>query len=383
MLNETRLVGTVRIGGSTPNLENETCEMIKILRGERTRDWSGKWLYTEDLELVSPKTISKHDLNVSIYGKIKMDSAVYNLLGFRKSEKDKLDDLKKAIPKEQLEAFFESELRQRFGISVSDLNEQYGQARTIETTHISSESKLPFPVSKVKNMEALKKHAAEMLCYADPVKYEYAVRRIRVSNKPKEARAYLHNMYRYDGVFKYACQLCHEPSENIEAVQIFNKPETELDPMNLSLCPNCAAKYKLIRNDATKMKMFRELILTQKDTEYSHSNQITIPVGDEEVWFTQTHFVEIRELMILGEQLTSKEPQSPNHPIEHGETEGLDVYKQYEGKTIRRKDGFNGKIKKVENGMLIVEVNNGIRPPSTTKIQLAFVLKNPQTYRII
>ena len=60
---------------------------------------------------------------------------------------------------------------------------------------------------RVKNWETLKQHAAEMLCFADPVKYEYAVRKIRVSNKPKEARAYLLNMYRYDGVYKYACQM--------------------------------------------------------------------------------------------------------------------------------------------------------------------------------
>lgn len=70
-VNESRLCGLVHIGGSTvPNKENEPCEMIHILRGERIWGWDGKWLYTESGELVSPKTISKHDINTSIYGRI-------------------------------------------------------------------------------------------------------------------------------------------------------------------------------------------------------------------------------------------------------------------------------------------------------------------------
>ena len=383
MANETKLIGTVRIGGNTPNLENETCEMIKVLRGDRSRDWNGKWLYTEAFELVSPKTISKHDLSPSIYGKAKIESIVYELLGFRKTEKDKLDDLKKAIPPEQLDAFFEAELRQRFGITVSELNERYGGTSDGRDPVDPVVELPPFPVGRVKNIEALKKHAAEMLCFADPVKYEFAVRKIRVSNKPKEARAYLLNMYRYDGLFKYACQLCHEPTANIEAVQIFNKPETELDPMNLCLCPNCSAKYKLMRNDAAKMKSFRDLILSHRDSDFSSSAHIEIPIGDDEVWFTQIHFAEIKELIELSEKVKAKEPAPAPAVEEEGDSDGLAIYKQYEGKTIKRKDGFTGKILKVENEMLIVEVTGGPNAGSTTKIQLAFVLNNPKTYQII
>lgn len=381
--NEAKLVGTVRIGGNTPNLENESCEMIKILRGERSRDWNGKWLYTEALELVSPKTISKHDLSTSIYGKAKIESVVYGLLGFRKTEKDKLDDLKKNIPAEQLDAFFEAELRQRFGITVSELNEKYGGASDGTKPVDPTDELPPFPVGRVKNIEALKKHAAEMLCFADPVKYEFAVRKIRVSNKPKEARAYLLNMYRYDGLFKYACQLCHEPTASIEAVQIFNKPETELDPMNLCLCPNCAAKYKMMRNDASLMKAFRDQILSRKESEFSTSDHIEIPVGNDEIWFTQIHFAEIKELIELSERVKAKVPEQPTVDTEEGESNALDIYKQYEGKTIKRKDGFVGTIIKVENEMLLVEVKSGPKAGSTTKIQLAFVLNNPQTYQII
>lgn len=65
---ESSLSGRVNIGGtSIPNLENEPCEMIHILRGERFFGWNGKWLFTEAGELVSPKDISRHDISFSLY----------------------------------------------------------------------------------------------------------------------------------------------------------------------------------------------------------------------------------------------------------------------------------------------------------------------------
>ena len=105
--NESKLCGLVHISGSTvPNLENEPCEMIHILRGERMLGWNGKWIFTESGELVSPKEISKHDISTAIYGRLKPDSIIYELLGFRRTEADEVDDLKKEVPKEKLDAFF-------------------------------------------------------------------------------------------------------------------------------------------------------------------------------------------------------------------------------------------------------------------------------------
>lgn len=58
-----------------------------------------------------------------------------------------------------------------------------------------------------------------MLIFADPVKYDYAVRRIRVSNHDKEAKAYLHNMYRYDGVYKYVEPLPQKSEAPVFVIQ--------------------------------------------------------------------------------------------------------------------------------------------------------------------
>ena len=90
--------------------------MIHILRGERILGWDGKWLYTESGELVSPKSISRHDISTAIYGRIKPDSIIFRLFAFKRTEADEVDELKRTVPQEKLEAFFENELRQRYGI---------------------------------------------------------------------------------------------------------------------------------------------------------------------------------------------------------------------------------------------------------------------------
>lgn len=315
MDNEPKLRGTVRIGGNTPNLENETCDLIKTLRGEKIIGWNGKWLFTHSMELVSQKDVSKHDISTDIYGKIKIDTEIYEMLGFRKTESDQVDDLKKTIPQEQLDAFFESELRQRFGISSSDLTARFGEKS--QSTSIEEEDSYSFPVVRVKNWESLKKHAAEMLTYADPVKYESVIRRIRVSDHPKEAIAYLHGMYRYDGLFKYACQLCQDTCSSIERVQLFEDNKVELDPMNLCMCPNCAAKYRKLRPNNVIMSSFKQRII-----EFNvHSIDDSLPIkikwyGNDEIWFTQTHLAEIQELIKLSDEVNyANEKATGKQPV--------------------------------------------------------------------
>lgn len=390
VINEHRLCGRVNIGGSTfPNLDNEPCEMIHILRGERIIGWSGKWLFTNSLELVSPKDISKHDISIDIYGRIKPDSTIFKLLSFKRTEADEVDDLKKTVPQEKLDAFFESELRQRYGISSADLNARYGSAGRDEDT--VEEVRLPFPTLDVRSWDALKKHAAEMLIYADPVRYEERVRSIRVSNRPREAKAYLQNMYRHEGNnrFKFACQLCHDTTSSFETTEIFLKPETELDPLNLCLCPNCAAAYRKWRADESLMKTVRKVFLTKNDTDIESGEHVAVPIDDEnELWFTQTHFAEIRELLRLTEEvkITKQEPPTQTNPDDADEKSGLSVYSGYIGKTIRRKDGFVGKVTDVTTDgkytYVHVHVIGGKDVGKDTKIQLSFILKNRNVYTI-
>ena len=388
-INENRLCGLVHIGGSTvPNKENEPCELIHILRGERIWGWDGKWLYTESGELVAPKTISRHDISVSIYGRIKPDSIIFNIIGFKRTDADEVDELKKTIPQEKLDAFFESELRQRYGISTADLNERYGLSGKYDTVE---EEKLTFTSLSVRSWDALRKHVAEMLIYADPVRYEERIRSIRVSNHQREAKAYLSNMYRHDGNnrFKFACQLCHDTCSSFEATEIFLKPETELDPINLCLCPNCAAAYRKLRTNTAIMENVRKSILTTKDSDIENGDYVAVSLDDDdELWFTQTHFAEIRELMKLAEEVKQSKQAAPVQASvdDVGDKSGMSVYSGYIGKTIRRKDGFVGTVTNVttdgDNAYVEVHVTGGKDAGKDTKIQLSFILKNRNVYTI-
>ena len=389
VVNENRLCGLVHIGGSTPNKEDEPCEMIHIIRGERFLGWDGRWLYTESGELVAPKTISKHDISTSIYGRINPNSIIYRLIGFKKTNEDEINELKESVSKEKLDAYFESELRQRYGISSADLNERYGSFNQFEYHEI--EEKLPFPSMQVRSWDALRKHAAEMLIYADPVRYENRIRSIRVSNHPREAKAYLSNMYRHDGNnrFKFACQLCHETCSSFEATELFLKPETELDPVNLCLCPNCAAAYRKLRKNNSVMRIIRNAFFERDDAQIQNGDHVAIAIdNDDELWFTQTHFAEIRELLKLEDDVKNQKAVVPAQVSadDANEKTGMSVYAGYIGKTIRRKDGFSGIITDVttngQNDYVVVNVTKGNKAGETTKIQLSFILNNKKVYSI-
>ena len=208
-----------------------------------------------------------------------------------------------------------------------------------------------------------------MLIFADPVKYDYAVRRIRVSNHDKEAKAYLHNMYRYDGVYKYACQMCHESCSSVEKAQLFNNPEAELDPMNLCLCPNCATVYKQLRYNDSLMDRFKGDILAIRQSEVSDGEQVVVPLDSHEIWFAQTHFAEIQELIKLSEQVKNGEKEY--HLIEVMACRrgcimggGQPTRAGDRTKSLRAKGLYNADnttiIKKSDENPLVVELYNGL-----------------------
>ena len=171
--NMSRLVGTVYIGGGTPNKYDEPADVIHTLNRDgfnwRFSDWNGKWLYTESGELVSHKAISKHDLNKALYGKVSLDSNLYDILGFKKGKIDQHEAIVKdydALPDEKKQSYFEIELERRFHITPEQLSREFGGLSLQEgSSGQSEEDEFEFPTGSVKNWEALKKHAAQILSY--------------------------------------------------------------------------------------------------------------------------------------------------------------------------------------------------------------------------
>lgn len=148
----------------------------------------------------------------------------------------------------------------------------------------------------------MRKHAAEVLCFASPTKYEHRVRKIRVRKPQSEISSYLMNMYKVGSVYKYACQMCHESFPHVEMCQITNSPEVELDPMNLCLCPNCATKYNKMRANKVDLKYFLENIENLTNAKIESSAPVEVAFANEIIWFTQTHVAEIVQLMALQKE---------------------------------------------------------------------------------
>lgn len=90
--------------------------------------------------------------------------------------------------------------------------------------------------------------------------------------------------------------------------------------------------------------------MTAKDSDIESGDYVAISIDDDdELWFTQTHFAEIRELIRLAEEVkeSKKTVAAPVTVEDEGEKSGLSVYSGYIGKTIRRRDGFVGKVTNV------------------------------------
>ena len=399
--NVPKLTGTVYVGGSTPNLNNAVSEIVTRVRKEGPKhlyygsNWNGKWLYTESLDLVSQSEITKRDLNPQLYGDVVSDCALYDILGFKKSEVDHLEAAEKdydRLSEEQKNQYFEIELQRRFGISVTDLEENFGSSVGNRGTKkpVIPEDTYEFPSSRVKNWDSLRKHAAEVLCFASPTKYEYRVRKIRVSRPVSEVRAYLTNMYKVDRAYKYACQMCHEAFPNVEMCQIANSPEVELDPMNLCLCPNCAAEYKKMRADEHDLKYFLDDIENLSDAEIGSMDPVEVEFGNESIWFTQTHIAEIRELMALQQAAdeyketsaisVNASTQKTNDQEDDPEAEvvlaGTDVYKDYVGKKVKHKSVGIGIVKSCDGKYISIEFSTGPKAGKPIDYSLEMCLKN-------
>lgn len=400
---ENMLSGTVYVGGSAPNISNTYSDIVTKLRQDGPKHqyygmkWNGKWLFTESGELVSQKEITKRDLNPQLYGDVRPESDLYEILGFAKSEEDQLEEAAKdydQLDDETKKKFFEIELKRRFGISITDLEENYGYGATTGGTasEYSPQDTFEFPSAKVKNWDSLRKHVAEVLVFASPVKYEYKVRKIRVSRPDSEIDAYLRSMYRVEGSYKYACQMCHEPVATFEKCQLSTGMEKELDAMYLCMCPNCASEYRRMRSDEYDLQEFLDEITYLEEQDINSHDPVKIDFGNESIWFTQTHIAEIRELMALKDAADEyvetasktkipeqvKEKGSPEtatkEPEEDADAEvvhaGTDVYKEYIGKRILHKVDGSGIVRTCDGERLEIEFDEGPKAGETKKYSI-------------
>lgn len=314
--NEKHLHGTVHVSGNTINDFEDPAEIVKVLT--RTSYWifsdgknkrlsrSKKWLFTKSRELVSQKDITKWELNTDLYGEVKPNFGLYELLGFKKSEEEKRKELENTYDRlddATRESYFQIELERRYGISISDLDKTYRSdvASVSPMLEAASEEDYEFPSESVRNWDLLRKHAAEVLVYASPVEYVQKVRSVRVSRPGSEIKAYLRSKYHAGN--KCFCQMCYKPVLNFEKCQIQKVMKTELEVMYLCMCPNCAAVYRQMRENEADLQTFLNHIVNLSEADIDSCDPVEIPFGNKQIWFTQTHIAEIRELMLLENKI--------------------------------------------------------------------------------
>ena len=352
LANEDKLSGTVYIGGETPDLYNEPCELLSYFTHKNKLEWSGKWLYTKHGEVMAAEDISRYDLDQELYGKAVSNSKIYDLLGFQKTKRDEVEDLKKEVPEERLNAYFEAELYRRYNLSEADVSALLANymPQTDVEEHFFDESdgyeeQYDFPIRRVRSWEKLRKHVAEVYCFANPVTYAYVKRSIRVSNRGEEARSYLKNMYAYEDINKYACQLCHEPCYNFSAVGMFKDNKKELEQMHVCLCPNCSIEYQRFRNNEANSARLKEDILALQEDEIKETDYVPLAVNANELWFTSRHIAEIQGLLCLDKEF----PDTSGHE-EGCETKGEGtIPKTTEGAAHREAYVKAIKVARVEN----------------------------------
>lgn len=131
-----------------------------------------------------------------------------------------------------------------------------------------------------------------------------------------------------------------------------------------------------------------ERILRLSESEISSGEYVAMDVENQELWFTQTHIAEIKALLQLAEDVKNADTVVPTQSSDDEDKAGLSVYNSYVGKTIKRKDGFSGKVTKVDAEYITVEVTTpstkgGPQKGDQTKIQLSFVISNTGVYEII
>jgi len=200
---------------------------------------------------------------------------IYKLLGFKETEEDKQIDLLKEFrsryTEEQINLIIQGLIQEEpEDYFDPEINTKYNE----------------FPEKPITNIIRLREKIKEAYDNAPEVKYEKVLRQVRISRlKDKEYIRFI-----YEGF----CQICKNQNRHWEVVQLFLKKEKEkeLEQMNLSLCPNCASEYRMLRNSDTKMQSFKKNIC-----DINPEEDKIVQLGEKQVRFTNTHLAEIQEIL--------------------------------------------------------------------------------------
>lgn len=291
LLNARKMKGYVKYRKNNPYEQEEEAKALQALRYDA-------WLYGEDGKLHCIGELSKYELDKDIYGEILPNKEVYVILGFAEKKSDAKADtfaMVESMDKRD-QMILLRQLARKLGKSITDSGDAW-EDEDNGMFVLDAWVDRDFPIHRVYNVDNLIRHVRESFFCADPITYKEVLRSIRVS-KSKSARSYVTGMYTNEGKMKL-CQICMEPSDNIEATEIANYG-MELSQMNLCLCTNCARNYKNIRdvNKEDFKKKMKEAIKGLDSREDADTYDVILD-DNMTIHFTQTHLMEIQTLFQL------------------------------------------------------------------------------------
>lgn len=176
--------------------------------------------------------------------------------------------------------------------------------------------------------EAAKNVSARMECvarnFASAPRQQYVVlgRSVHVANSRirEDARAYLRAKYESDG--EMFCQLCQKAAPfrtrdghgYFEATQVFARMHRDVTEQFVSLCPQCRAKYdEWIRRSVERARSLKISIIGHQPKQDEESVRIPLPgesengvknpLSGKNLYFTGTHFVDLRQAVLEDERL--------------------------------------------------------------------------------
>lgn len=197
------------------------------------------------------------------------------------------------------------------GFISEELIEKCGLAglKTNDYSEVFDES--DFPNEPIKNLTSVRTFIGEKVKTVRKIVKVQVYRTVDKIQKPngeetsidsKEIREKTLKRYRpasnTDGCF---CQMCRavKGSEYIETNNIFLKPDYYWPQTRISLCLDCSKKFTMMRMNNDVMEKFYKKIEAADTTS---TNAISIPIGDVDIRFTQTHLAELQEIIKSGKK---------------------------------------------------------------------------------
>jgi hypothetical protein len=277
---------------------------------------SNPWLPDKDGILYNPKDISLDMLPNEFEQNYNQNSHILNALKFGENvriarEKHKNEVIKREEAATTLGLSLElvkiiNEARET-GIDIVDFltkqinNYDKETDGTFDPQKIKEQEK--FPIGRIKDISLLQKNIMKEASKAKPVEYKEILQRIRISREKNIERS---NIGEYYDRF---CQFCGNKNTYWDIAQIFNIEKKEIGYKkelwytNLSLCLNCARKYRKLRKNNELMKSFKNNIIKANINNVDPKKEIEIAIGEECIRFRHDHLAEIQEILKIEAEI--------------------------------------------------------------------------------